>query len=134
MSEEALDISSKVLAMRRVSRTPLDDKAATNPAGVPEGVETYSLFVSKPHPVLQGVEVTTGTKYRTDEHPRYLSAWCYTTVKNNGATILVEIGTKVPYRDVEWPLIPKRTLEAAGISREQAEAGRRACQFPSDAI
>jgi hypothetical protein len=134
MPEEALDISSDVLEMRRVKRTPLEDLEETAASGrLPEGVETFSLFASRPHPALPGFDVTTGTQYRTDEHPRYLNAWCYTMIENNGASLRVEIGTKLPYKDVEWSDIPTGTLRAAAISREQAEAGRRACQFPSDA-
>jgi hypothetical protein len=54
-------------------------------------------------------------------------------VENGGAMIRVDMGTKVPYRDVDWAVVPGGTLAAAGISRQDAEAGRRACQFPADA-
>ena len=133
LPEEALDISSNVLAMRRVTRTPLESPEPGGRTLLPEGVETFSLFASKPHPSLYGVAVTTGTKYRTDEHPRYIYSWCYAMVQHGGATVRVEIGTKMPDLDVEWPPIPVGTLNAAGISQEEAEASRRACQFPSDA-
>jgi hypothetical protein len=134
MPEEALDISSNILAMRRVARTPLEGAEPVATARLPVGVETFSVFSSKPHPAVQGVGVTTGTQFRTDEYPRYMYAWCYAMVENDGASIRIEIGAKWPYRDAEWPLIPNGTLEAAGISREEAEAGRSACQLPSDAI
>ncbi len=134
MPEEKLDISSDVLAMRSVARTPLEDAAPDDEGAVPEGVETFSLFSSKPHPGLPGIEVTTGVEYRADEYPRsYRHAWCYAMVEHDGASIHVEIGTKLPLRKIEWPAIPQGTLDAAGISREQAEAGRSACQFPPDA-
>jgi hypothetical protein len=132
LPQEALDMSSDVLAMRRVTRTPLED---TEPAGgtpLAEGVEVFSLFASQPHPSLRSVEVTTGIKYRTDEYPRYNYAWCYAMVEHDDAAIRVDIGAKLPYRDIEWPHIPLGTLRAAGITQEEAEAGRRACQFPAD--
>jgi hypothetical protein len=133
MPVEALDISRTVLAMRRVARTPIEDTEPDDRVALPAGVETFSLFASMPHPSLHGVEVATGTRYRTGEHPRYVVAWCYAMVANGGAMIRVDMGTKVPYRDVDWAVVPGGTLAAAGISREDAEAGRRACQFPADA-
>ncbi len=80
-----------------------------------------------------GVEVTTGGKYRPDEYPRsYVNAWCYAMIENRGAVVRIALGSKLPLKPVEWEPPTKGTLAAAGISGRQAEAGRPACEFPSD--
>ena len=135
LPEESLDISTNVLAMRSVARGSLKGGAVSAMGRVPEGLENFSLFFSKPHPALPGVFVTTGIEYRTDQYPEtYDHVWCYIMVGHNGATIRVEVGTKTPHREVVWLPVPNGTLAVAGIGRDEADASRTACQFPADAI
>lgn len=134
MPREELDISDGILAMRAVTRTPIEDDTGTGPGGLPGGVEQFSLFSSKPHPGLLGIEVITGIKYRSDGYPlSYERAWCYVIVENNGAAIQVHIGVKLPHAEIAWANAPRGTLDAAGIRDEDVQAARGACQFPPDA-
>jgi hypothetical protein len=138
MPEEVLDARTEVIAMRRVLRSPSGDgnpRPRPRPRpGQAEGIEDFALFSSRPHPMLEGVEVTTGVKYRADEYPRtYVSAWCYTSIEHKGVTIRIEVGAKFPLGDVDWHFATTDELAAAGISAVEAEAGRSACGFPEDA-
>lgn len=130
---EALDASTYVMGMRDVARTPRGESRPRPRAGSRDGPEDFSLFSSNPHPALDGVDVTTGVKYRPDEYPKtYVRAWCYAMVEHRGASVSVPIGYKIPLKAVEWTSASTGTLAAAGISDAEAEAGRLACEFPED--
>ncbi len=98
-----------------------------------EGIEVdqFNLFASAPHPTLAGVEVTTGIVYVPDAFPdTYEKAYCYFTVQKSGAQQRLDLGEKFPGQSPIWERASPTSLDAAGVSRADFDAGRVACQWP----
>ncbi|MDA5556052.1 hypothetical protein [Shimia sp. MMG029] len=95
-------------------------------------VDDFSLFASKPHPSLSGVQITTGIRYVPEDYPhRYVNAWCYFLVNRDGSQHRVSLGSKSWGQTVANADISSRARRAAGIDRDDIEAGRSACQWPT---
>ncbi|WP_299867688.1 hypothetical protein [uncultured Roseobacter sp.] len=95
-------------------------------------VDNFSLFASKPHPRLGGVEVTTGIRYVPEDYPdRYLDAWCYFLVQHDGSQHRIRLGTKDWGTPVVVADLPSRARRAADITSDDVRAARAACQWPT---
>lgn len=124
------------LAMLRVGEVVPEIVVETEPTTIiMEGIEVdqFNLFSSAPHPSLSGVEVTTGIVYTPENFPDvYEKAYCYFNVSASGSSLRFDLGEKRPGGDPAWERASAASLKAGGISRSVFEAGRNACQWPTD--
>lgn len=96
-------------------------------------VDQFNLFSTAPHPTLTGVEVTTGVVYEPGKYPDvYEQAYCYFNVRQAGTHLRLDLGEKRFGRAPSLDHPSTATLRAAGITRGDYEAGRTACQWPTD--
>lgn len=96
-------------------------------------VDQFNLFSEAPHPTLAGVEVTTGVVYEPGRYPDvYEKAYCYFNIRQSGTHIRLDLGEKRFGRAPSLDHPSTTTLRAAGITWRDYEAGRRACQWPTD--
>lgn len=124
------------LVMLRVGEAVPEIVVETEPTTViMEGIEVdqFNLFSGAAHPSLSGVEVTTGIVYTPEKFPDvYEKAYCYFNVSASGSSLRFDLGEKRPGGSPTWERASVASLKAGGISRAVFEAGRNACQWPTD--